>query len=1112
MKKVFLKLSFTNLKIGVLPINALGQVTTLGLKILMLMMITFLLSTFVYSQETTSEILGTVTDSNGGLAGATVVAVHLPSGTKYGTTTRQDGRFNLPNVKIGGPYTITVSFVGYATNEQSEIVLSLGQAYTANVKLQEKSSQLQEVVVTATQDKVFNTNRTGMQETMTRARITSLPSISRSWKDVVKMVPTQNNLSFGGVSSQLNNITVDGANFNNSFGLGDGTLGGQTGAQPISLDAVEQIQVNVSPYDVKYGGFNGGSINTVTRSGNNKLYATVYDYIKNKNLQGYKAGDITIPKQDYTYNLMGATIGGAVIKNKLFYFLNFETEKRTTPGTIWVASDESNPPNGSTVSNANAQQLDQLATFLKDTYGYDPGPYQGYSYTSESKRLSAKIDWNINEKNTFTFKYNLLRSSADIQASNSGAANTSYGRTPGQYAMPFYGSGYVINNNVDMFIGELNTHFSNTMSNKLQIGYTRLRDFRTPLTSSPFPLVDILDGNGQPFTSFGYEQYTYNNLLNTNVYQFNEIFTVYKGSHEISVGTQNSYKTYQNGFSPAYEGVYRFNSLADFYASAAGTKAAARYDLSYTLGNGSFPLVGPKTLELSGFIRDKWKVTEKLTVNLGVRVDYTHFYNTFLYNPVVDTLTRFYQGIHANTGAAPQSAVQISPRVGFNYDVLEDKTMQIRGGAGLFQGAPPFVWISNQASNSGMALFGSISNGQGYMFSPDVSAYRPTATGSLSKSYSINVTDPNYKFPQVFKSSLAVDKKIWGLTITAEGSYTGNINASVFQNIALPSTGLITLSDGRPRYPVKSVYPISGVTQSETNPAIGNAIYMTNANAGYVWTGTIQIQKQMKNFFASIAYTRQVAKDAAVNGSTASTMWGSRPTTGNANEFALGYSNNYLPHRIIGALNYRKEYANFLASSVGLLYEASPNTSSNLSYVYNGDLNNDGFNNDLIYIPKDASEIKLVNAASVGGVADTRTQDELWSQLDAFISRNPYLSKNRGKFAERQALVLPWVHRMDLNFTQDFKIKVKNTTNTLRFTADIYNFTNLLSKNWGVGKIPTTTSPLTFVKLDTDGKTPIFSFPYLDGAQQIPYTNSFKTDPASYSRYQIQLGLRYIFN
>ena len=1085
------------------------------LKRVMLMIMVVLLSFLAKAQETTSEIQGTVTELSGSLVGAYVTAIHQPTGTKYVTTTRNDGRYNLPNVKIGGPYTIEVTFVGFSNGEQKDVNLSLGQVYKANFQLKESTAELSEVVVTGKQDKVFNTSRTGTQETINRTQITSIPSISRSWKDVVKLVPTQNNLSFGGISSQLNNVTVDGANFNNSFGLGDGTLGGQTGAQPISLDAVEQIQVNVSPFDVKYGGFAGGSINTVTRSGANKTTGSVYQYFKNKDLQGYEVGDVTMPKQDYNYKSQGFTVGGPIIKNKLFYFINAENESRTSPGTLWTASDASHSPNGSTISNANAVQLDALAKFLKDKYDYDPGLYQGYSYTSESKRFSAKIDWNINEKNTFTFKYNLLRSSSQTPPSNSGSAQTSYGRSAGQYAMPFFGAGYVINNNIDIYIGELNTRFSNSVNNKLQIGFTKLRDYRKALTSKEFPLVDILDGNGQPFTSFGHEQYTYGNMLNTNVYQLNDVFTVYKGSHELTIGTQNSYKEYQNGFSPSYEGVYRFNSLADFYASAGGTKAAARYDLSYTLGGGAFPLVGPKSLEIGFFLQDKWRATEKLTLNYGIRADYTRFFNTFLYNPVVDKLTGFYDGIHANTGAAPNAAIQISPRAGFNYDVFGDQSLQIRGGAGLFQGAPPFVWISNQASNSGMALFGSISNGAGYIFSPDVNTYRPTATAGLSKSYSINVTDPNYKFPKVFKSTLAIDKKILGFTITAEGSYTGNINASVFQNIALPSTGLITLSDGRVRFPKTSVYPIGGTSAaSAENPSIGNAIYMTNANAGYVWTGTLQIQKTMKNLIASIAYTRQEAKDAAVNGSTASTMWGSRPVVGNSNNFELGYSNNYLPHRIVGSVIYKKEYAKRFVSSIGLLYEASPNNVyTSLSYVYSGDLNGDGFtSNDLIFIPKDASQIKLTNASAVSGAADTRTQAELWSQLNTFIENNPYLSKHRGQFAERQALVLPWSHRVDLNFTQDVKFKTKNSSHTLRLTADVFNFTNMLNKNWGTYHLATTMTPLSYVKLDTDGKTPIFSMPYLDGKNKIPYTKSFKDDVGTYSRFQVQIGIRYIFN
>jgi outer membrane receptor for ferrienterochelin and colicin len=1079
-----------------------------------LILIAFLAVTFSgYSQETTSEIQGLITGTDGPIPYVTVIATHLPTGTKYGTTTREDGRYNLPNLKIGGPYSIDVSFVGLQPEHREGITLYLGQSFKANFTLKETSTTVDEVVVVSKQNKVFSSSRTGTQETIGRTSIENIPTISRSWKDLIKLVPSQSNLSFGGMSSQLNNVTVDGANFNNSFGLGDGTLGGQTGAQPISLDAVEQIQVNVTPFDVKYGGFNGATINTITRSGKNETFGSVYQYFKGKNLQGYKVGDVTLPTQEFNYSLKGFTVGGAIVKNKVFFFLNGEEESRTSPGTLWTASTSANPANGVSVSNASAAQLDELAAFLKSKYGYDPGPYQGYSYEAKSKRLTAKVDWNINDKNTFTFKYNMLRSSSQIPPSNSGSSNSNYGRTSGQYAMPFYGAGYEINNNADIFIGELNTRFSNKTNNKLQIGYTKLRDFRNALTSAEFPLVDILDGNGQPFTSFGYEQYTYNNLLNTDVFQFNDIFTLYKGSHEITLGTQNSYKKYENGFSPSYEGVFRFSSLADFYASVNGTKAAARYDLSYTLGDGGFPLVGPKDLELSLFAQDKWRIRENFTLTYGIRADYTKFYNTFLYNPAVDKLTGFYDGIHVNTGEAPKPSLQISPRVGFNWDINSDQTLQIRGGVGLFQGAPPFVWISNQASNSGMALFGSISNGTGYMFSPDVNAYRPTVTPGLSKSYSINVTDPNYKFPKVFKSTLAVDKKVLGFTVTAEGTYIQNINASVFQNIALPSTGLITLSDGRIRFPKTSVYPIGGSSAASVdNPTIGNAIYMTNANAGYVLFGTLQVQRQFKDVNMSVAYTRQVAKDATVNGSTAATMWGSRPNTGNPNAFEVGYSNNYLPHRIVGSVTYRKAYAKILSSSVSMLYEGSPNSSSNLSYIYSGDLNGDGYSNDLMYIPKDASEIKLTNASAVGGVADTRSQTELWSQLNTFIENNPYLSKHRGQIAQRQALILPWVHRLDLNFTQDVYLKVGKTKHTLRFTADIYNFTNFVNKNWGTYQVATTVTPLTFVKLDTDGKTPIFSFPYLDGKNKVPYTDSFRNDVGTSSRYQIQLGIRYIFN
>jgi hypothetical protein len=1072
-----------------------------------------LISFGALAQETTSEIQGIVLEGKLAVPGATVVAIHQPTGTKYVTTTRIDGRYNLPNLKIGGPYVVTVSFVGFKTTTQDDITLLLGQTHKANFAMVEAVTSLNEVVVTAGQSKVFNSSRNGSQEIINRQLIERVPNVNRSWKDLVKLVPSQNNLSFGGMSSQLNNVTLDGANFNNSFGLGDGTLGGQTGAQPISLDAVEQIQVNVSPFDVKYGGFAGGSINTVTRSGKNQAFGSAYQYFKNKDLQGYKVGDITMPEQPFTYDLKGFTAGGAIIKNKLFFFVNGENEERMEPGTQWIASDANNTPNATNVSQARASELDALRKFLIDKYSYDPGAYQGYQYGSKSQRLTSKLDWTINEKNSFSLKYTLLRSSADIPASNSQSINASNGRRPGPTSMPFFGGGYTINNNADILIGELNTRFSNNASNKLQIGYTSLRDFRGTLTSGDFPQVDILDGNGLPFTTFGYERFTYGNELNTDVIQLNNIFNLYKGKHEFTFGTQNSFKKYSNGFSPNYAGAFRFNSLADFYASAAGTKPAAVYDLSWSLTN-DFPLVGPKNTELSLFAQDKFRVKDNLTLTYGVRADYVSFADNFLYNPVVDTLTKFYDGVRLNTGLAPKASLQISPRVGFNWDVFDDLTMQVRGGTGLFQGPPPFVWISNQASNSGMALFGSITNATGYMFNPDINAYRPTPTPGLSKSYSLNVTDPNYKFPQVWKSTLAVDKKILGWTVTAEGTYIKNINATVFQNVALPSTGNITLSDGRTRFVKRSVYDATGAAQTAANPNIGNAIYMTNANIGYTLFGTLQIQRQFKNLGVNASYTRQTATDATINGSTAFTMWGARPTSTNPNNFEQGLSNNYLPHRIIASVNYGKEFIKNTRTSIGLLYEASPNAlQSSLSYTYAGDLNNDGFNgNDLMFVPADASQIKLTNASAVGGVVDTRTQSELWSQLDAFISNNPYLSSRRGEFAERQALVLPWVHRMDLNFTQDFYIKVKESKHTLRFTADIYNFTNLISKDLGIQQIPTTMTPLNFVKLDTDGKTPIYSFPYLDGRNKVPFTDSFRDNVGFGSRFQIQLGVRYLFN
>ena len=730
---------------------------------------------FTIAQETTAEIVGTITDGKAPIAGATVGALHQPTGITYTTTTRKDGRFNLPNLRIGGPYLVTVTNVGFRKQTQDSIILVLGQDFKADFILEPEANVLNEVTVTsaARQGKVFNTSHTGSQEIVNRSQMERLPTVSRSLQDAMKLAPSANptvigGVAFGGQSNQYNNITVDGANFNNSFGL-SGTLGGQTNSQPISLDAIEQVQMNISPYDVRQGGFSGAGVNSVTRSGTNIFRASVYTYLKGPGTQGYDVENNKVPRQSFSYNLRGITVGGPIIKNKLFFFFSGESERRTDPGTTFIASDANHAPNGVTVSNANADTLNALAGFLKSNYKYDPGAFQNYSYRTQSDKLTVKIDWNINAHNTLTVKYNYLKSFRDVQASNSGSVNSSYGRTPGQYAMPFYGSGYTINNNFNIVIAELNTRFSNKASNKLQVGYTSLRDFRSALTTSNFPLVDILDGNGNPYTSFGYEQFTYGNVLNSDIFQINDIFNFYKGSHDITIGTQNSFKKYENGFSPAYEGVYRFSSLSQFYAAAADpTVHALRYDLSYTLPpNSTFPLVGPKDQEYGFFAQDKWRINPTFTLIYGLRVDIPVFQNTFLYNPVVDTLKGFYAGTHLNTGQGPKTNPLFGPRIGFNWDVQGNQQTQVRGGAGLFAGPPPFVWISNQASNSGVALFGSTSNSTTTSFSPvtNPNPNWPASTGNaLSKSYSVNVTDPKFKFPQAFKASVAVDQKIPGVS------------------------------------------------------------------------------------------------------------------------------------------------------------------------------------------------------------------------------------------------------------------------------------------------------------------------------------------------------------
>ena len=1078
---------------------------------------------------TTASINGIIRDKKGGvLPGANVIAVHQPTGSQYGAAARVDGRFTIPNAKVGGPYKITVSFVGFEQQERDGIFLTLGNSTDVDFILTESGTQLQEIQVVTSKADVFNSDRTGASTNISNQEITRLPTISRSFNDYVRLTPQANANSFAGRSDGYNNITVDGALFNNAFGL-SGTVGGQANAQPISLDAVDQITTSIAPFDVKEGSFTGAGINVVTRSGTNDVTGSVYYFFRNQNMAGSKVSGNKNPLTSFDFNNIGFRVGGPIIKNKLFFFVNFERERRNDPGTQFSASRGGS--SGPTVSQVQGTDLDALKTFLVENYQYDPGPYEGYKLQSNSDKGTVKIDWNISTQHKFTIKYNFLNSYRDVPPSNSGSLGGT--RNPSQTGLPFLGAYYRINNNLNSVIAELNSTFGNNFSNKFQVGYTAFRDFReTPTSSKLFPLVDIGNGAGSFLTAFGYEPFSAYNILNSNVFQLSDNFDIYKGKHTFTIGTYNEFYHFENGFDPFYYGAYQFNTLADFYTSAAGTVGSVRqYQLGYsTAADGSFPLVKINAYQLGFYAQDKFDVNRNFSLTYGIRADIPTISSAIARNTQAAGYT-FRDGQQVNTDQVQKTSVLWSPRVGFNWDVKGDKSTQVRGGSGVFTGRVPYVWISNQASNNGM-LFGSQFYNQvgataaGIVFQPDVDAYRPgkgtnppITTGPAT--YNLAVTDQNFKFPQVWRTNVAIDQRLpGGLIGSLDIAFTQDINAVYHQNINLPNpAGTASGADNRPIF--YKAFPnagSNGTANTRLNPTVTDAILMRNTSKPYSYFITAQFKKSFGiGLDANVAYTYTQSKSVNDGGSIAQSVWRDRSISTDPNANALGYSNYLKPHRIIASVNYRKEYAGFMGTSIGLFYELSQTgnpsgfTQSRFSYVYSGDMNGDnaGGNNDLIYIPKSQSEIALTPITNSDATIYTAAQQ--WADLDAYINQDKYLSKHRGEYAERNGAIMPWRGQLDVRILQDFYVKAGGKRNTIQLSLDIFNVGNLVNSNWGVYKTYNRNNLITFRGYDAAG-VPQFQYPYLNAATKTPLTSTFRDDLNLLSRWQMQLGLRYIFN
>ena len=824
-------------------------------RLFLLLTLLLILPRLGWSQgATTAAMSGVITDSKGeALPGATVIAIHTPTNTQYVSPTNSDGRFNIQNMRVGGPYTVKVTFVGFQEITREGISLSLGQNQRIDLKLSDASTQLTEVTVSGRRDPVMNADHTGASTTVQRETIERLPTINRSFDDFTRLTPQANGQSFGGRNSGYNNITIDGAIFNNSFGLSS-TVGGQANAQPISLDAIDQIQVSIAPYDVRQGSFTGAGINAVTRSGTNKFSGSVYSFYRNQKYVGSKVGDF---KQDYpNFNLknFGFRVGGPIIKDKLFFFLNGEQENRTDPPTgNYLANRDGLPAPGanSTTSAASARDLTNLSSFLRDNYGYDPGAFENYSLRTFSRKATAKLDWNISANHRLSIKYNYLKSYRDVTPSGSGAIGPSGAGTPGrsqsQFGLPFQSAYYTINNNLNSVIAELNSTFTSKYANNLTAGYSAFRDYRESLSSGLFPLVDIGNATARTaagggvnaansLTTVGFEPFTAFNVLNSDVYQIGDNFTAFLGKHNVTVGTYNEFYKFSNGFSPNYYGSFAFNGLADFYA-AAGTKTSPngynfdpatggvspnttgtlafpqRAQLSYSaLPDGSFPFAVTKAAQFGLYVQDEWSPMSNLKVTVGLRGDLPVVYSDIARNENVANLT-FRDGVKLETNKLPNRTVLFSPRAGFNWDVNDDRKTQVRGGTGIFTGRIPFVWLSNQAGNNGVQ-FGSFSrtgaavgtainpnnpSTPGNYFNPDPNTYRPNGAAP-NTSYNLAVTARNFQFPQVWRTNLAVDQELFGgIIATLEALYTKDLNAVYFQNVNLPQpVGRAVGADTRP--------------------------------------------------------------------------------------------------------------------------------------------------------------------------------------------------------------------------------------------------------------------------------------------------------------------------
>ena len=1037
--------------------------------------IKFLLSAFAamfvgvtaFAQLTTSSLNGLVADASGEpVIGAAVIATHTESGTSYATVTNNEGRYYINGMRAGGPYKVEISCLGYRTVAFTDVTLQLAESLSLNAKLEDDAQMLSEAIVISNATSKFAAEKTGAATNISNRQIADLPTVSRSITDVTRLSPYGGNgMSFAGADGRTANFTVDGANFNNNFGLNDGLPGG---GSPISIDAIEEMQVVISPYDVRQTNFIGGGVNAITKSGTNTFKGSAYIYHRNENMRGDTVeGETVAGARDKDRNTTyGFTLGGPIVKNKLFFFANFEYSKIPTVANRWRGSTDGVGNADANISRTTLEDLEKVSKFLKDKYGYETGSWTDFPANESNMKVLARLDWNINDKNHLALRYNYTLNkawSSPNSSSMDGGTRSAYGRTS-LYGMSYANSMYSIDNVVHSLSLDLNSRISDNLSNQFLATLSLLNDVRGT-DSSDFPFIDIRNDDGSapmPYISAGYELFTWNNAVHNTHIGIKDDITWYGGKHKVTAGINYEYQMADNSYMRNGTGYYRYLSLDDFL----NERAPEVVCLTYGYDGEENPAARVQFHKLGLYAQDEWQANENFKLTYGVRFDGLFFDNKDLMTN--NAILALNYGVahsaekpdehvdgcrHIDTGKWPNSNISVSPRVGFVWDVLGDKSLKFRGGTGLFSGRLPLVFFTNMPSNSGMVQYQAILGPKGdqvdmsqfagkilnrkELYNKLVELGYPTTIkpedGTLPSA--ISAVDPKFKMPQVWKTSLAIDYAFptsFPFSVSAEAIYNKTVNGVCLTDWNVkPVDGFTRFNgvDNRPIYQ-KGNYLYTGKS----------AYVLENTHRGYGWSATASINMEpVKGLYLSAAYTHTASKEiTGMPGSNASSVLNYMGTVNGPNDPGLHNSQYVTPDRFFANLSYSDKCGNHF----GIIYETWRG-GYNYSYMTQNDINGDGYNYDLIFIPTDE---QVANG-------DFRfvSEEDADRFLD-YVHNDKYLSKHQGEYAEAYSVYSPWVHRIDFSYKHDFKVRIGKSVNTLQLSFDLKNALNLFNSNWGVSK------------------------------------------------------------